>query len=203
MLIRKPILDLIQSGEVTLAFRRWKKPTVQQGGTLKTAVGVLAIERVKKIAVRDITAADARRAGFDNREALLAELGQREGNIYRIALKYIGADPRVALRQLDDLSDDELAAITARLDRLDAASRVGPWTRKVLRAIKRHPMLPAVKLAETTGFEKDWLKTNVRKLKNLGLTVSHHPGYTLSPRGKAVLAVLVAAAVSSRRGDGS
>ena len=30
-------------------------------------------------------------------------------------------------------------------------------------------------------------KANVRKLKNLGLTVSHHPGYTLSPRGETML----------------
>ena len=53
--------------------------------------------------------------------------------------------------------------------------------------IKEHPMMPAAQLAYETGFEKDWLKTNVRKLKNLGLTISHQPGYTLSPRGLVVL----------------
>jgi hypothetical protein len=44
--------------------------------------------------------------------------------------------------------------------------------------------------AKKTGFEKAWLKINIRKLKNLGLTISHNPGYTLSPRGKAYLALL-------------
>jgi hypothetical protein len=76
------------------------------------------------------------------------------------------------------------------LARLDAAAASGPWTTKVLRAIAKHPMLPAVELAKKTGFEKAWLKINIRKLKNLGLTISHNPGYTLSPRGKAYLALL-------------
>ena len=30
-------------------------------------------------------------------------------------------------------------------------------------------------------------KTDVRKLKKLGLTISHDVGYELSPRGRAVL----------------
>ena len=67
-----------------------------------------------------------------------------------------------------------------------AASRVGPWTLRVLKAIERHPNLAAIRLAEMLGYEKAWLKLNIRKLKNLGLTISHQPGYELSPRGSAV-----------------
>jgi hypothetical protein len=33
-------------------------------------------------------------------------------------------------------------------------------------------------------------KNDVRKLKSLGLTISHSPGYELSPRGHALLARL-------------
>lgn len=47
MLIRKPILEQIKLGEVTLAFRRWTRPNVMTG-TLKTAVGVLVINLLKK-----------------------------------------------------------------------------------------------------------------------------------------------------------
>jgi hypothetical protein len=47
-------------------------------------------------------------------------------------------------------------------------------------------MQPAATIARQIGFEKDWLKINIRKLKNLDLTISHDPGYTLSPRGVAV-----------------
>lgn len=48
-------------------------------------------------------------------------------------------------------------------------------------------MLPAGELAAKIGVEKEWLKLNVRKLKNLGLTVSHQPGYELSLRGREYL----------------
>ena len=70
---------------------------------------------------------------------------------------------------------------------MDARSKTGDWTRTVLLIIEAHPMTAAAELAVRTGFKKDWLKLNVRKLKNLGLTISHQPGYELSPRGIVVL----------------
>jgi biotin operon repressor len=42
-------------------------------------------------------------------------------------------------------------------------------------------------LAEGLGLEKQAFKNDVRKLKGLGLTISHSPGYELSPRGMALL----------------
>lgn len=187
MLFRQPILERIQKGEITLAFRKWKRPTVKTGGTLTTSVGVLAIDSVDKITVGEISEEDARLAGSADREALLKELRSREGDLYRITLSVAGEDPRLALREDSELSDEALTQLMKRLDRLDAASKLGPWTQKVLHAIQQNPNLAAVDLAKRSGYEKEWLKTNVRKLKNLGLTISHHPGYTLSPRGEAVL----------------
>ncbi|HSC26686.1 MAG TPA: hypothetical protein VLD67_05400, partial [Vicinamibacterales bacterium] len=61
----------------------------------------------------------------------------------------------------------------------------GAWTRKVLHPIERHPNVEAASLARRMGVEKEWLKANIRKLKNLGLTISHRRGYGPSPRGKA------------------
>lgn len=43
MLFKAKVLEKIGKGEVTLAFRRWTKPTVRAGGTLRTAAGVLAV----------------------------------------------------------------------------------------------------------------------------------------------------------------
>ena len=186
MLIRLPILHRIKSGEVTLAFRRWRRPTVKTGGTLRTAVGVLAIANVEKVAARRVSAGDAIAAGYANRAALMDDLTTREGDLYRIVLAYAGADPRAALRRTAPQTQREIAEIRDRLRRLDAASKRGPWTRPVLAAIARHPQVAAQTLATLLGYERDWLKGNVRKLKNLGLTESHHPGYTLSPRGRAV-----------------
>jgi len=43
MLFRDQTLAAIALGEVTLAFRRWKRPTVKAGGRVRTASGVVLI----------------------------------------------------------------------------------------------------------------------------------------------------------------
>jgi hypothetical protein len=130
MLFRRPILDRIRTGEITLAFRRWRRPSVKSGGTLKTAVGVLAIRDVARVSERSINDRAARRAGFDDKKALLKELGSRDGELYRITLAYVGEDPRIALRKRSKLAGEELDTLRRRLARLDAAAASGPWTTK-------------------------------------------------------------------------
>ena len=187
MLIKIDILERIKSGDVTLAFRRWRRPTVKSGGTLRTAIGELSIKRVSKTTARNISDDQARRAGYAGKPAMLAELGSRDGDYYRIGFAYAGADGRVALREDDKLSDIDLADIVKRLSRMDARSGDGPWTARVLTAIQSHPKLVSNDLAAKLGVERNWLKPYIRKLKNLGLTISHERGYTLSPRGRRVL----------------
>lgn len=188
MLFKRLFLDGIVSGEITAAFRRWTRPTVRAGGTLKTAVGVLAIDSVEQVPPGAITEAEAWRAGYPSRDALMAELDAREqGEIYRIELRYAGPDPRIALRARAELSGEELAALRKKLDRLDGASPVGPWTLAVLRLIGRNPGVRAGDLASQFGQERAAFKVNVRKLKGLGLTESLEIGYRLSPRGSALL----------------
>lgn len=188
MLIKRAFLDGIAAGDITLAFRRWTRPTVRAGGTLKTAVGMLAIESVERVPAEAITEDEARRAGYPSRDALMAELDARDqGEIHRIELRLAGPDPRIALRERADLSGEELAALRKRLDRLDAASPAGPWTLAVLRLIGRNPGVRAGDLAPQVGQERLPFKVNVRKLKGLGLTESLETGYRLSPRGRAFL----------------
>jgi hypothetical protein len=184
MLFRQEVLRRIAEGEVTLAFRRWKRPTVKAGGTLRTRVGVLAIESVEVVDERDVTDDDARRAGAPDRDAVLNE-GPRERPLYRVELRLAGPDPRIALRERSDMSAEERAEIDARLARLDAASRHGPWTRTVLGLIAEHPGTRAPELAASLGRETAPFKADVRKLKELGLTESLRIGYRLSPRGRA------------------
>lgn len=191
MLLKQKVLDGIAAGTISLVFRRWKRPTVRPGGTLRTAVGVLAIEAVEPIKLAAITPRDARRAGYDSLDDLLKELRSgREGRLYRIKLRYAGEDPRIALRERAELTAAEVAELQERLNGLDKASRRGPWTREVLRAIKGHPDLRAADLAVMMGRDKASLKIDVRKLKELGLTESRQPGYRLSPRGRTLLAKL-------------
>jgi hypothetical protein len=188
MLFKRAFLDGIASGEITVAFRRWTRPTVRAGGTLKTAVGVLAIEAVERVSAEAITEAEARRAGYPSLGALMAELDARDQReIYRIGLRLAGPDPRIALRERADLSGEELTALRKRLDRLDAASPAGPWTLAVLRLIDRNPGVRAGDLAPQVSQERAAFKVNVRKLKASGLTESLEIGYRLSPRGRALL----------------
>ncbi len=184
MLFRQETLRGIEAGEVTLAFRRWRHPTVRAGGTLRTRAGVLAIESVEPVEEDSISEADARRAGAAGRDDLIAQL-RPDGTLYRIKFRLAGPDPRIALRERADLDEEERAAIDARLARLDAASRHGPWTTSVLDLIERRPATRAPELAAELGRETAPFKADVRKLKELGLTESLERGYRLSPRGRA------------------
>jgi hypothetical protein len=181
----------LADGTVTLAFRRWRRPSVKAGGRQRTPVGELAIDAVEPVEPDDIGEDDARRAGYTDRAELMRELARRpEGTLYRIALHHAGDDPRVALRARADLDDDAWRQVQARLVRLDRASRHGPWTATVLRLIAARPAVRAGDLAASVGREKAPFKIDVRKLKELGLTESLDVGYRLSPRGQAVLARL-------------
>jgi hypothetical protein len=188
VLFRQSFWAGLADGSVTVAFRRWKRPTVKTGGRLTTPAGVLTIDNVGEIAEGTIADADAERAGFADRDALLAELAGRPGRLYRIDFHLAGEDPRIALRQRSDLSDDELAELGRRLSRLDRASTHGPWTDAALRLIAERPGVRAGDLAESVGRERLAFKADVRKLKALGLTESLQVGYRLSPRGEAWLA---------------
>ncbi|WP_457581389.1 hypothetical protein [Ensifer canadensis] len=187
MLFRKAILEQIAKGDVTLAFRRWTKPTVKAGGSLRTAAGVLSIDAIETADPADVSAEDARRAGFPTREALLAELESRpEGTLYRIAFRRAGDDPRLSLRDDAALGKADRAAIAARLARFDETAGQ-PWAEPTLRLIASRDGITAAEIAERVGMDKLKLKGRIRKLKELGLTESLAVGYRLSPRGRSFL----------------
>ena len=186
-MIRPAELTAIRAGEVDLAFRRWERPRVRVGTRMRTAVGLVEVTSVERVALGRLRAEDARRAGAASLTALREALAHRTDRpVWRVGLRYAGADPREALReQVPDAG--EITAILARLDRLDAASRHGAWTRATLDLIDRHPGVRAPDLAATLGRETREWKADVRKLKELGLTESLAIGYRVSPRGEAVL----------------
>jgi hypothetical protein len=181
------VLRGVAAGSIDRAFRRWDRPRVKAGGRQRTSLGVVGFTSVDVVAREELTAVDATRAGFASIDRLLTVLDRRpERPIFRIGLELVGPDPRVALREALP-NADELSDIVRRLDRLDRASRHGPWTRAVLSAIADRAETPAVELAAAFGREKASFKLDVRKLKELGLTESLRPGYRLSPRGESVL----------------
>lgn len=64
MLLKRDLLEEIKAGRVDLVFRRWNRPSVKAGGTLKTWLGQLSIGAVTEMDPDDVTEADAQRAGF-------------------------------------------------------------------------------------------------------------------------------------------
>ena len=157
------------------------------GTRQRTSVGIIEITALDVIDLEDVTDEEAVRAGAASAAEIRAWLGRRTGSVYRIGLAYAGPDPRVALRQAEIATDEEHARLAAQLARFDGSGRRGPWTIAVLREIEDAPGTPAADLADRFRREKRLFKTDVRKLKELGLTESLRPGYRLSPRGRSFL----------------
>jgi hypothetical protein len=188
MLIRPVDLARIRDGEIDLAFRRWIRPRVLPGTKMRTSVGLIEVTSVDR--VDEITTAEAARAGAPREQLLALMAAKAPQPIWRVGLRFAGADPRIALRSKARFSAAERADLAARLDRLDRGSAYGAWTRQVLHLIAAHPGRRAPDLAAMLGRETQPFKRDVRKLKELGLTESLEVGYRISPRGRALLRYL-------------
>jgi len=206
MLIEQRLHAGIREGRITVLFRRWRRPQVVAGRTYRTAAGLIAVDAIDEVTGK-ITKADARRAGHPDAESVFAELAAAISPAVRAKRRYPHKDPgdaplttyKVKIRHLDipdprdelaasaDISAADRSAITARLERLDKASTYGPWTQATLNAIAERPGTRAADLASDFNRETQPFKLDVRKLKNIGLTISLEVGYRLSPRGEAYL----------------
>jgi len=186
----KPFWEGIADGSITLAFRRWRKPTVVAGRPYRTGGGRIEVISVEVVEPESISDADAARAGHTSVDEIRSQLrGEPDWSVYRVEFRPLDEpDPREVLANSTDLDEEDIADIDTRLDRLDRVSKHGPWTRQYLRLIKDRPEVRAPDLAASVGRETQPFKLDVRKLKNLGLTISLNPGYRLSPRGTAYVA---------------
>ncbi len=204
MLISKVVAEGIRDGRITAQYRRWDAPRVKVGGTQLTPAGLVRFTRVARVPdLEKISDRSARSAGMSDAAALRRALAPRARTteprpgdrrarggetVYRISVEWAGEDPRLALRDTIP-GDAELADIAARLERLDRRP-TGPWTRDILTWIRDHPHVVSKELAVQREVELLPMKVDIRKLKALGLTISHDVGYELSPRGAAYLSWL-------------
>ena len=91
------------------------------------------------------------------------------------------------IKEKVSLSQSEIDSYKAKLLQMDKYARNGLWTKDILTSIKDNPKLSATQLSLKTGKTKEWLTQSIRKLKNIGLTVSLDPGYDLTPTGKLLM----------------
>jgi hypothetical protein len=87
MQFKKETLAQIAAKRVNLAFRRWKRPSLKAGDAISTAIGELSVLSCARIAIAKISAADLKRAGYTSRSALLREIANHPGDVYKIAFR--------------------------------------------------------------------------------------------------------------------
>ena len=185
MMLTDRIAHAVAAGQVDVAYRRWKQARVQPGTTFRTVAGVVEICSIDPVSAASLDDAAAQQAGYRSLDELAGTFrGAADDQVYRIGLRWVGADPREALADNAVLTPDDIAAIDALLDRLDART---PWARDTLKRIAAAPGIVAGDLAATLPVSKESLKRRIRRLKEHGLTRSLPVGYELSARGHAYL----------------
>ncbi|MDE0193066.1 MAG: hypothetical protein OXQ90_17060 [Gammaproteobacteria bacterium] len=173
--------DEIRSGKVTVSFRNWRRPHAKVGGVYRLRpTGAVKVTRLASARLADVTVDDAARAGFQSVEALVAFLGlARSALVTRVEFALTDDMPKTT----PSLTPDEVVKRLNATDRRSAA----PWTGRVLKLIEAYPATRAGDLAPVMGWDTPKFKSNVRKLKALGLTQSLEVGYRLTELGVRVL----------------
>jgi len=189
VLFERRLREGIHEGRIVLTFRRWHRRQVVAGHRYRTGSDIIEVDAVDLVTARDIDAGQASDAGYATVKELVADLrGEEKTPLYRIRFHRVDEpDPRDELAARPELAGRELAALTAQLRRMDNSGSHGPWTRAVLTQIADHPATVSTALAATLGWDRQDFKLHVRRLKQLGLTISLDVGYRLSPRGEAYL----------------
>ncbi len=114
MLLKQDVLEGIRAGRITLAFRRWLRPTVKTGGTLLTPMGQLRIEKVDpRVALRGSPPTGE-------------ELGQIKAKLARLDARAAAPWTRETLRLIERYPAVRAGDLAARLgmDRLPFKANV-------------------------------------------------------------------------------
>ncbi len=180
----------IRSGEVTVTFRAWKRRMARPGATHRLFGDTLiCVTAVDLVSLADVDDGDATRAGFTDRDALLAYLRTGPGGdlhdsaeVYRVAFTFAG--------DIEDapavVTEGDVERALAKLAEMDRRSNHGPWTREALELVATMPATLAARLAAKAGCAVPKFKADVRRLKYMGLTRSLAVGYELTELGGRV-----------------
>lgn len=178
----------VANGSITVTFRLWKRPHAKVGGRYAVGGVVIEVDTIEMLPFHAITKADVRRAGAKDRDALRARAAHAgpiddDTLLYRIEFHVVGAKPQ---REDAPVDAEHVDVVIAKLDGMDARSKTGRWTRRLLQLIDERPGTVSTELAAIVGRPRLEFKTDVRKLKALGLTESLEVGYRLTPLGERV-----------------
>lgn len=186
MLFKVDQADAIARGEITCTIRKWKRAQARAGATYATPRGHILVTSVDVQPLRDVSAADLTAAGFASIDEL-ARFGVAPTDEVHV-VRFQATDPPDAPDPGADVDLDaaDVVELERRLARMDRG-RPTPWTHRVLEHVAASPGTRSADLAVDLGTEQHQLKSDIRRLKRLGLTRSLETGYELSPRGRAYL----------------
>lgn len=187
---RKEDRERVASGAITVSFRLWQRAQAKAGNRYATGFGTIEMEDVRVVPAGLVSAEDVPRTGCSSIEEVWALAGEHTGAnvtaetlLYRLEFRFLGDVPISAAASTPRLP---ASGLVERLERMDLRADE-PWAFRTLELIEAAPRVPARLLAPELGREKLDFKANVRKLKALGLTISHDTGYELSALGREVL----------------
>lgn len=190
MLFRSRFHKGIADGSVTRTVRDWSRPQAKVGGRYTVGGTAIEVTSMRQTSVAELSAEDAERGGFASLEELRTELDRTaraelppEHIVWVIDFREAGAaEPRPAVA----VTPEAVATARLKLAVMDARAPA-PWTSRFLALIGERPGVVSKVLAGEAGMERLAFKSDVRKLKALGLTNSLEVGYELTALGRAVL----------------
>jgi len=189
VLLNRATAEGIAGGGISLVLRRWDVARAKPGGTQRTMAGTIRIDAVAEHP-HDyrVTEGQARAAGYPDAATAQAELERRQAkHTYLISVSFLA--PTSARRWPRTTHWPPLTSPRSRpaSNASTPPSESGPWTRRYLRLVADNEAVRAPNLAAGEGLDVPRFKRRVRRLKELGLTISLGVGYRLSPRGRAFL----------------
>ena len=87
--------DDVAAGDITVTFRLWRRPHAKVGGRYRVGPSEIEVDSMELVPFGGISAADVRRAGEHDREALRARAAHAgpigdDTLLYRIAFHVVG-----------------------------------------------------------------------------------------------------------------
>jgi len=91
----RELRDDVAAGDITVTFRLWSRPQVKVGGRYRVGPAEIEVDAMELVPFGRVTAADVRRAGEHDREALRARAAHAgpiadDTLLYRIAFHLVG-----------------------------------------------------------------------------------------------------------------
>lgn len=169
----------VAAGQITETYFRWPSPQARPGARVPTRAGLVEITTVTEVDPDELTDTDAARAGFTTAAGLRSSLNRHRGRTFRLELTHLARTDTPAPEPVT-LDEHRRRDLQAQLARLDLGTPRGPWTRQVLDLLRQHPGLAPAELAAAQQRPVARTKTDIWRLRELGLIDTTGGGLRLS-----------------------